>query len=210
MPLSGVNAGNMVSVIAKNIRNRRDHKTLCDIFDKVDLSGNGTISIAEYVRMCQSYGIHLCEEDLELVRALANCEGEIQKNAFIQHIKEMRLLDDLKQDDPASDLHWQKICVIAFRIFDSNEDGFITKKEFRWMTSSSLVTHDIINCVFQRYDEDANGKLDFAEFSRMIESHRARKELIALQDEEEARSSWKKRYELAKKKTFKKSRPQNK
>ena len=26
---------------------------LCDIFDKVDLSGNGTISIAEYVSMCQ-------------------------------------------------------------------------------------------------------------------------------------------------------------
>ena len=27
MPLSGVNTGNMVSVIAKNIRNRRDHKS---------------------------------------------------------------------------------------------------------------------------------------------------------------------------------------
>ena len=136
-----------------------------------------------------------------------------------------------------------------FRIFDSNEDGFVTKKEFRWMTSSSLVTHDIINCVFQvnflyfenyniwlnhvilkhcislkksydtlpfklrllrlvlgfrhllhwahrknilfcfwnwlnsmnhiqRYDEDANGKLDFAEFSRMIESHRARFSIV--------------------------------
>ena len=26
----------------------------------------------------------------------------------------------------------------------------------------------------QKYDEDENGKLDFREFSRMIESHRAR------------------------------------
>ena len=33
--------------------------------------------------MKQSYGIHICEEDLELVRALANCEGEVIVIAII-------------------------------------------------------------------------------------------------------------------------------
>ena len=30
-----------------------------------------------FIAYKQSYGIHMCEEDLELVRALANGEGEV-------------------------------------------------------------------------------------------------------------------------------------
>ena len=100
-----------------------------------------------------------------------------------------------------------------------------------WMTSFWILTWILESPLkllknewswIQRYDKDANGKLDFVEFSRMIESHRARylsfvvvdindmynknyyffinmnifinirKELLALQEEEEARTSWKK------------------
>ena len=34
------------------------------------------------IKPCQSYGIHLCEEDLELVRALANSAGEVILSTF--------------------------------------------------------------------------------------------------------------------------------
>ena len=83
----------MVSVIAKNIRNRRQHKglvkywtqscndvlaALCELFDKADTGGDGTISIAEYVAMCDEYGVELTEEHLEGVRAIANDSGEVR------------------------------------------------------------------------------------------------------------------------------------
>ena len=81
-----------------------------------------------------------------------------------------------RQTNPASDLHWQKITLMAFRwkvlkflnfsnvqtsllissdwfrLFDKNRDGFITKKEFRWMTTSAVISHETIDCVFKRFN----------------------------------------------------------
>ena len=50
---SGTEGTIKVSYIQLNIGWTFSFSALCDIFDKVDLSGNGTISIAEYVSMCQ-------------------------------------------------------------------------------------------------------------------------------------------------------------
>ena len=93
----------MVSVIAKNIRNRRQHKgksysffycliltkiifpALCELFDKADTGGDGTISIQEYIAMCEEYGIELTEEHLEEVRSIANEDGEVKKEKKISN-----------------------------------------------------------------------------------------------------------------------------
>ena len=52
------------------------HAALCELFDKADTGGDGTISIAEYVAMCDEYGIELTDEHLEGVRNIANEDGE--------------------------------------------------------------------------------------------------------------------------------------
>ena len=51
---------------------------LCELFDKADTGGDGTISIEEYTAMCDEYGIELTEEHLEGVRAIANESGEVK------------------------------------------------------------------------------------------------------------------------------------
>ena len=47
------------------------------MFDKADVTRDGTISIAEYMTLCQEYGIVLTEEDIKTVEELADNEGEV-------------------------------------------------------------------------------------------------------------------------------------
>ena len=51
---------------------------LCELFDKADTGGDGTISIEEYVAMCDEYGIELTDDHMEGVRAIANEDGEVR------------------------------------------------------------------------------------------------------------------------------------
>ena len=89
------------------------------------------------------------------------------------------------------------IQLIYYRIFDKNYDGYIDQDEFRWMTTSDIISKKTIRTVFevsfvtslsteslsspqnkfhQRCDADGNGKLDYQEFKAMIFRYRARKE----------------------------------
>ena len=37
---------------------------LCAVFDQADITRDGTISIAEYMALCEEYGVGLDEEDV--------------------------------------------------------------------------------------------------------------------------------------------------
>ena len=50
---------------------------LCELFDKADTGGDGTISIPEYIAMCEEYGVALTEEHINTVKAIANENGEV-------------------------------------------------------------------------------------------------------------------------------------
>ena len=51
---------------------------MCELFDKADTGGDGTISIPEYMAMCEEYGIELTEEHIQTVKAIANDDGEVR------------------------------------------------------------------------------------------------------------------------------------
>ena len=50
---------------------------LCELFDKTDTGGVGTISMKEYVAMCDEYGIELTDDHYNLVKSIANDNGEV-------------------------------------------------------------------------------------------------------------------------------------
>ena len=55
---------------------------MCELFDKADTGGDGTISLEEYMVMCDEYGIELNDEHLRDVRSIANDNGEVQSVLF--------------------------------------------------------------------------------------------------------------------------------
>ena len=54
----------MVSVIAAHMRNRREYKTLTELFDKADVSGDGAVTMEEFLDVAKHFGIKLTEEEL--------------------------------------------------------------------------------------------------------------------------------------------------
>ena len=67
----------MVSVIAANIKNRREYRTLCELFDKVDTSGDGRVDLEEFTKACKVYGIALSTEDVDGFKSIASSNGEV-------------------------------------------------------------------------------------------------------------------------------------
>ena len=53
------------------------HLALCEVFDKADITKDGTISIAEYMALCEEYGVELSEADIEAVKEITDEDGEV-------------------------------------------------------------------------------------------------------------------------------------
>ena len=51
-----------------------------NVFEKFDLSGDGTISIEEYKTLCEEYGVNLTQEDIAAVRRITDDGGEVREN----------------------------------------------------------------------------------------------------------------------------------
>ena len=47
------------------------------MFDKADVTKDGTISFAEYQAMCDEYGVKLQAEDKNVIKAIADEDGEV-------------------------------------------------------------------------------------------------------------------------------------
>ena len=58
---------------------------LCEVFDKADVTRDGTISIVEYMTLCQEYGIILTEDDIKTVEELADSDGEVSVDHFLNY-----------------------------------------------------------------------------------------------------------------------------
>lgn len=76
---------------------------LSDIFEKFDISGDGTISIGEYRTLCEEYGVPLTEDDIVAIRDIADADGEVQHTDH--HDNDILNLFKLQILDPQRCLH---------------------------------------------------------------------------------------------------------
>ena len=130
----------MVSVIAKNLRDRRIHQgtklslryikivfkvnviwisALTDIFEKADTSNNGKLTIEEYLELCRNYNIEVTEDDLETIESLAeNNGGGLSKNDFILFVRQTNMYSQFDTVDEESDQYWNEKIEQARKMFD--------------------------------------------------------------------------------------------
>ena len=66
----------MVSVIASNIKNRREYRDLCELFDRTDSSGDGRVSLTEFISACNHCGVIITEEEISGFASIAK-NGEV-------------------------------------------------------------------------------------------------------------------------------------
>ena len=53
------------------------------MFDKADITRDGTISIAEYMALCDEYGVYLNDDDIDAVKNIADDDGEVSTSFII-------------------------------------------------------------------------------------------------------------------------------
>ena len=72
------------------------------------------------------------------------------------------------KSDPAPIHHKDagKQAELAFKLYDKDKDGYITKNEMEKL--SKTLTKEQIEKVFARFDKDGDGRLSYAEFRKMM------------------------------------------
>ena len=120
----------LISMLIDCFRNRETAKNyiaLTEIFNRADVSKDGKISIEEYVDICREYGIEVAENELQNVKRLANKNGKMSKNDFIMYVKTSNLFKSFLTVDTESEFHWKRKVDLAWKLFDKNQDGYVTQ-----------------------------------------------------------------------------------
>ena len=100
-------------MISTNIRHRRQQTgrrivtsidisysiyvtVLRDLYDTTDTSGDGRVSLEEFVTMCDMYGVELQQEEVQDFTALSDQHGEVLSKLFNDFF--IRYIQVLKTD----------------------------------------------------------------------------------------------------------------
>jgi Ca2+-binding EF-hand superfamily protein len=157
-------------VIGKSLKDRRQTKAIEELFDKADKNGNGKISVEEYVQIFAEHGIELSPEEVEKVSSIANNDGEVTKEEFLNYARHSEFFKtQMDKTDSDSMAHKQEAIAKAeraFKLFDKDNDGYITKQEFAKI--SKKLSRDQVEAVFNKFDKDGDGVLSFDEFRSML------------------------------------------
>lgn len=152
----------------KKSADRRQHEALEKAFEKADSNGDGYLSADEYYRILKDHGIQCTKEEILQIIQIADKDndGLISREEFLGEsavsAEEAKRYGDQEKAD------------LAFKAFDKNQDGFITKNEM--LRTSKNLTKQQVDAVFQRNDVDQDGKISREEFHEFMQQSRQQKQ----------------------------------
>eukprot|EP00746_Dinoflagellata_sp_MGD_P103273 gnl/MRDRNA2_/MRDRNA2_42680_c0_seq1.p1 gnl/MRDRNA2_/MRDRNA2_42680_c0~~gnl/MRDRNA2_/MRDRNA2_42680_c0_seq1.p1 ORF type:complete len:552 (+),score=116.54 gnl/MRDRNA2_/MRDRNA2_42680_c0_seq1:125-1780(+) len=164
-----------VTVIAQHL-SEAAIENLKDMFHALDKNNDGTISMGEMNEGIQKMGI----EDTELKSLLNKIMQDVDSSGS-------GAIDYSEFLAAALDQHHyiqEEVCWSAFRVFDVDGNGKITKDELAEIMSGAHgkqleqtfdVDHAEIEKVMVEVDKDGDEKIDFEEFLFMMRKHESRK-----------------------------------
>ncbi|KAJ2693957.1 hypothetical protein H4218_005815 [Coemansia sp. IMI 209128] len=135
-----------------------EYKEAFALFDK---DGDGTITAKELGEVLKASGHAATETDLrDMVNEIdADGNGTIDLQEFIA-LMERHSSKSCEQEELRE----------AFKVFDKDDNGFITKSELRQAMKDlgENLTDKEVDAMILEVDDDANGEIDFKEFSKMM------------------------------------------
>eukprot|EP00397_Hematodinium_sp_SG-2012_P002780 GEMP01002788.1.p1 GENE.GEMP01002788.1~~GEMP01002788.1.p1 ORF type:complete len:602 (+),score=113.76 GEMP01002788.1:79-1806(+) len=146
--------------IAQNINDKQVDE-MRDVFKKLDEDGDGQLSFEEINKGLSQAGIEVTDEVKELMKCIdSDNSGKIDYTEFIAATLSKKQF--IRED----------MCSAAFRIFDANGDGKISKAELAEVLKSRGLLDEFgeqtIQGILQDVDQDGDGEISYDEFLIMM------------------------------------------
>ncbi|KAF9687166.1 hypothetical protein SADUNF_Sadunf02G0065500 [Salix dunnii] len=144
------------------------------IFRELDKNGDGLLSTVELNWLIESIGVHFSLEELEssVGKSCLNFDEFLLFYDSITQQSDDASNEAVLADDRESCNKEDYDLVEAFKVFDSNGDGFISCEELQSMLSKLGLwderTGKDCRSMICRYDTNLDGVVDFEEFKKMM------------------------------------------
>jgi calcium-dependent protein kinase len=136
-------------------------KELRDQFIKLDVNGDGLLSSKEIKDGLETAGVKEIPPDLQAILEGVDSDG----SGVVDYTEFLAATLDKKM------YHSENVCWQAFRVFDRNGDGKITKDEISNVLNNDDV-QDVANRemadIMKEIDANGDGEIDFNEFMAMM------------------------------------------
>lgn len=138
-------------------------EVLRSLFVYFDKDKDGMISVDELRKIVKHLGEGLSEVELEQITktAILQCNGKIDLMQFLVIMEGKKVETSL-----------EKRLIAAFREYDANDDGFITKQELKETVDKlgiSLTDEELVETI-QKADINGDGMIDYEEFVQLMTS----------------------------------------
>ncbi|TRY70667.1 hypothetical protein TCAL_09683 [Tigriopus californicus] len=156
----------------QKIRDRHKREALIEAFRKADKNGDGRLTVDDVYGIYMSHGVDVTREEVQKIVEAADKDGTglLTEKEFVDSQKTgegVTVMEDPKsQDDRQQPKDAGKQAELAFKLYDKDKDGYITKSEMEKLSKN--LSKEQIEKVFARFDADGDGRLSYAEFRKMM------------------------------------------
>ncbi|KAL2507368.1 Calmodulin-7 [Forsythia ovata] len=130
-------------------------------FSLFDMDGDGCITIEELGFMMSSLGLKPTEAELQLMIKQVDADG----NGKIDFLEFLNLMVQMKTDTDSEEELKE-----AFRVFDTDQDGFISAAELHhfMLNLRKNLTNEEVDEMIHEADDDGDGQINFEEFVKVM------------------------------------------